>query len=107
MPFWSAAWTTLPMIDESYARATVDRRLDVAIIDIDLSSIGGGFRFLRVRHGSIVILRRYYVSRAQVGLPLQSHLVQRGLRFCLIQRGLIRARIDNGEQIARFHILPF
>jgi hypothetical protein len=94
-------------IDESYARATVDRRLDGAIIDIDLSSLGGGLRFLRVRHSSIIILRRDYVPCAQVSLPLQSHVVQRGLRFCLIERGLVRFWIDNGEQVARFHILPF
>src|ERR1700719_822725 len=86
-------------VDKPDARAAVDRRLDGAIIDIDLSSLGGGLRFLRVRHSSIIILRRDYVSSAQVGLPLQSHFVQRGLRFCLIQRGLIRARIDNNEPI--------
>ena len=94
-------------VDKSHASAAVNRRFDVTIIEIDLSSLGGGLRFLRVRHGSIVVLLRYYISRAQISLPLQRYLIQRGLRFCLVERRLIRLWIDNGQQIARFHILAF
>src|SRR5215475_10796824 len=94
-------------VDKSHTGAAINRRFDVAIIEIDLSSLGGGFRFLRVRHSSIVVLLRYYISRTQISLPLQCYLIQRGLRFCLVERRLIRLWIDNGEQIARFHILAF
>src|SRR5262249_38105342 len=94
-------------IHKSHTGAAVNRRFDVAIIEIDLSSLGGGFRFLRVRHSSIVVLLRYYISRAQISLPFQRYLIQRGLRFCLVERRLIRLWIDNGEQIARFYILAF
>src|SRR5215470_373513 len=94
-------------VDKSHAGAAVNRRFDVTIIKIDLSSLGGGLRFLRVRHSSIVVLLRYYISRAQISLPLQCYLIQRGLRFCLVERRLIRLWIDNGEQIARFYILAF
>src|ERR1051325_3650600 len=97
----------IPNIHKSHAGAAVNRRFDVAIIEIDLSSLGSGLGFFRVRHSSIVILLRYYISRAQISLPLERYLIQCGLRFCLVDRRLVRLWIPNSQQIARFHVLAF
>ena len=41
---------------------------------------------------------------AQIRLPFQRDLIQRRLRFRLIERRLIRRRIDREKQIALFYI---
>ena len=94
-------------VDLPNADASIDRRFDMTVIEIHLRSVSGGLRFLRVRDGSVVILRRYDISRAQVRLPLQRDLIQGRLRFRLIEDGLVRMRIELSEDVAGFYILSF
>src|SRR4029077_15132459 len=84
--------------------ASVDRRFDVAKIEIHLSCLGRRLRFLRVCHCQVVILRGVDTLRPQISLSLQRYLVQRRLRFRLIDSRLIWARIDGEKRIAFLYI---
>src|SRR5437764_8923083 len=106
-PAWIGGVDNVADIDKPNADAPVDRRFDMTVIEIHLRSVSGGLRLLRVRDGSVVILRRYDISRAQVRLPLQRDLIQGRLRFRLIEDGLVRMRIDLSEDVAGFYILSF
>ena len=101
---WTGRSNQIPNINIAQTDSTVDRRFDKAIIEIHLCGFRSRLRFLRVRHSSIVILLRYDFSRAQVFLPFQRHLIQRSLRFRLVNSCLVGPRIDREKQIAFFHV---
>src|SRR5260370_42624063 len=89
-------------IAEMYS--SVERGFYEAPIEVHLGSFGRCLGLLRVRHGRVVVLLRYDLSSTQVLLSLQSHLIQLGLRFRLVENGLIRARIDCEKQVAFLHV---
>ncbi len=105
-------------IDKSQTGATVDRRTNVAKIEIHLR---GGDCCFRALHFPFVavnsplrdiqVLRRGYVSSPQFLLPFERNLIEPKLRFDLpnlalrlIERGLIRPRINRKKQIALLDI---
>src|SRR4029453_2450850 len=62
-------------INIAKTNSSVDGRFDEAKIKVHLSSFGRCLRLFRVRHSNVVVLLRDDLSRTQVLLSLERHLI--------------------------------
>src|SRR5260370_22716485 len=93
-------------IDKSESSPTVDRRFDVAKIDIHLSRRRCRFGLVRVGLSRVEVLRRDNIAGAQFLLPLLRNLIQRCLRFRLLESRLLLSRMNWEKQIAFLYLCP-
>src|SRR4029453_370689 len=97
---WSRRPNQVANVNIAQTHSSVDRGFYVAPVEVHLSSLGRCLGLLCVRHSRVVVLLRYDLSRAQVLLSFQRHLIQLRLRFRLVESGLKWAGVDCEKQIA-------